>query len=142
MSNAIAASAMENGAHIACNVPVRRFLLSDPPTAGEHGRCEGVELDDGSKIFARAVVSNATPTVTFEDLVGKERLRPNLARHVAAIDTASPVTKINVRCLRGKAWGWWTCAEGRQDSFLVTTSASLPTSAFRYIVMNAAICNL
>ena len=37
-------------------------------------RAEGVVLEDGTEIKAKAVLSNATPRVTFLDLVDKVRV--------------------------------------------------------------------
>jgi phytoene dehydrogenase-like protein len=43
----------------------------------------GIELASGHKIFADHVVSNADPSVTYLDLVGKEHLSKNLVKKLA-----------------------------------------------------------
>ena len=44
--------------------PVSRIVVNG-------GRADGVVLEDGSEIRARAVLSNATPQITFLDLLPK-----------------------------------------------------------------------
>ena len=62
----------------------------------EGGRATGVELEDGSTVAARVVVSNADPRRTFLGLVGREHLSESFARAVEALDFRSPSLKINL----------------------------------------------
>jgi phytoene desaturase len=43
----------------------------------------GVRLDDGKEIFAKTVVSNADPSTTYLQLVGKENISASLARKLS-----------------------------------------------------------
>lgn len=65
VSAAIATAAREAGVAIHTNSPVQRII-----TEGE--RAVGVELKDGTVVRSRAVVSNATPEVTFGKLLPAE----------------------------------------------------------------------
>lgn len=59
------------------------------------GRVTGVLTNDGYEIKARIVLSNATPKVTFLDLLPKGTLEEAFEKAVRQIDYTSPVTKIN-----------------------------------------------
>jgi prolycopene isomerase len=48
----------------------------------EGGRATGITLEDGRHLKAPAVVSNADATLTFEELVGAEHLKPGYLRRV------------------------------------------------------------
>ncbi|XP_067657317.1 pyridine nucleotide-disulfide oxidoreductase domain-containing protein 2-like [Haliotis asinina] len=89
VSQAIANCATDHGASIFCDRPVSNVL-----TSGE--RCHGVVLVDGTEIRSKVVLSNATPSVTFLDLVGSATLPDHLAAQLKHLDVRSPVTKINV----------------------------------------------
>jgi phytoene dehydrogenase-like protein len=60
------------------------------------GRAVGVELDDGSLLSARQVVSNAHPTTTYLDLVGGDHLPSDVIRDVERIRTRSGSVKVNL----------------------------------------------
>ena len=62
MSEAIAKSARSHGVDIRVESPVKRILV-------ENGTAKGVLLEDGSEIHAETVLSNATPHVTFRELL-------------------------------------------------------------------------
>ena len=92
ISFAIADAAVEAGAEIACGVPVARVLPG-----------EGVELEDGTRITARAVLSNADPKVALRLLDGagvpaqfEQRLRDWKVR--------SPVLKLNAALSELPRW--------------------------------------
>ncbi|XP_046333221.2 pyridine nucleotide-disulfide oxidoreductase domain-containing protein 2-like isoform X1 [Haliotis rufescens] len=89
VSQAIANCATDHGASIFCDRSVSHVL-----TRGE--RCEGVVLVDGTEIRSRVVLSNATPSVTFLDLVKSTTLPDHLTAQLKHLDFKSPVTKINV----------------------------------------------
>ncbi|KAJ3193412.1 Pyridine nucleotide-disulfide oxidoreductase domain-containing protein 2 [Irineochytrium annulatum] len=89
VSAAIASSAREAGAEIRTDAGVKRILM-------EGDRAVGVELLDGTVIKARAVISNATPKVTFQDLLPVGVLGADDATAVKGIDYQSATTKINV----------------------------------------------
>lgn len=49
---------------------VKRILIE----VGKKKKAVGVELDSGEQIFAKRVISNADPGITYFDLIGKEHL--------------------------------------------------------------------
>jgi all-trans-retinol 13,14-reductase len=49
----------------------------------ENKQAVGVELIDGEKIYAKHIISNADPSVTYLNLVGKEYLSSSLTRKLA-----------------------------------------------------------
>jgi phytoene dehydrogenase-like protein len=60
------------------------------------GRAAGVELDDGSRIAARRVVSSAHPITTYRDLVGFGHLPDDVVRDVKRLRTRSGSVKVNL----------------------------------------------
>ena len=89
LSDAIASAAREAGAEIRTRTPVAGIRLS-------RGRADGVILEDGSELAARAVLSNADPAHTFTTLVEADALPEEFARALETIDYRSPVAKINL----------------------------------------------
>ncbi|CAJ0590694.1 unnamed protein product [Cylicocyclus nassatus] len=89
VSSAIAKSAQSHGAEIFVEQEVSEILIDD-------GAARGVRLVNGKEIYAKVVLSNATPKVTFEHLVAEKELPVEFRRAVSSIDYTSPVTKINV----------------------------------------------
>ena len=57
---------------------------------------EGVQLEGGQVLKGSAVLSNATPKITFSDLLNSQSLSPDYLNSTQNIDYTSPVTKINV----------------------------------------------
>lgn len=89
VSQAIADCATDYGAEIFTDELVEKILVHD-------GKVMGVKLSDGKEIVAKAVLSNATPKVTYIDLLPKGSLQDDLVNEIKQIDYTSPVTKINV----------------------------------------------
>lgn len=89
LSEALAGAARDAGAEIRVEAPVARVVL-------EGGRAAGVLLEDGGRIDAPLVVSNADPARTLLGLVGRDALPPELARALGALDFRSPSLKINL----------------------------------------------
>jgi len=64
------------------------------------GQSDGVLLEDGRHVKGKVVMSNATPYITFEELIPNSN-RPEsdesaeYFKHVSKFDYTSPVTKIN-----------------------------------------------
>jgi phytoene dehydrogenase-like protein len=83
ISFAIADAALEAGAEIACGVPVGAI------TPGV-----GVELEDGTRIRARSVVSNADPKVALR-LLGGNGMPSEFEARLRAWKVRSPVVKVN-----------------------------------------------
>jgi phytoene dehydrogenase-like protein len=90
VSGAIADAARHAGVEIRTGEPVARVAVND------QGRAVGVELADGSSIPAGRVVSNAHPTTTYLDLIGRERLPADVVRDVERFRTRSGSVKVNV----------------------------------------------
>ncbi|CAE1250300.1 Pyridine nucleotide-disulfide oxidoreductase domain-containing protein 2 [Acanthosepion pharaonis] len=89
VSQAIANCATDRGAEIFTDKPVQKILVQD-------GNAKGVKLSNGVEVMAKAVLSNATPKVTYIDLLPKGSLQDDLVSEIKQIDYTSPVTKINV----------------------------------------------
>lgn len=73
LSNAIASHAKSVGVQIETNAKVKRILVKD-------GKTEGIELLNGTKIESNIVLSNATPHVTFIDLLPDDILPQEFLR--------------------------------------------------------------
>lgn len=78
LAAALAASARASGAAIRTGAAVERILV-------EERRVTGVELASGERVEARAVISTATPAVTFLGLVGPQRLEPRFVRRLLSV---------------------------------------------------------
>ena len=89
VSGALARSAQAAGAEIRTTAQVRRVTVRS-------GRAAGVELDDGSRIAARRVVSSAHPITTYRDLVGFGHLPDDVVRDVKRLRTRSGSVKVNL----------------------------------------------
>ncbi|MER3602278.1 MAG: FAD-dependent oxidoreductase [Nitrososphaerota archaeon] len=85
---ALASALRELGGSIMTGIAVRRILISQ-------GRAMGVELEDGRRLEARLILSNADPKTTLLRLVGEEHLSPELARRLRSIKDEGCVAKLN-----------------------------------------------
>ncbi len=92
ISFAIADAALEAGAEIACGVPVAAIHPG-----------EGVELEDGTRIRARAVVSNADPKVALRLLDGNG-IPSEFEERLRAWKVRSPVLKVNAALSELPRW--------------------------------------
>eukprot|EP00731_Ephydatia_muelleri_P020515 Em0013g242a len=93
VSMAIAKAAQLQGAELHTEKPVQQIIV-------KNNVVEGVLLQDGTVVRAKTVLSNATPKVTFFDLLSDTTLPDDFKKQLANIDYSSPATKINV-ALRG-----------------------------------------
>ncbi len=75
LASALAASAAASGAEIRTGAVVSRILV-------DSGRVVGVRLADGELIEVETVVSTATPSITFLDLIGAPLLGPRFVRRL------------------------------------------------------------
>jgi phytoene dehydrogenase-like protein len=89
VSQALAGAARAAGAEIRTGAAVRRVDVRG-------GRAAGVELDDGSVVLARRVVSAAHPVTTYRDLVGFQHLPEDVVRDVRRFRTRSGSVKVNL----------------------------------------------
>lgn len=62
-----------HGGEVRVKQSVEKILIEDK-------KAIGVQLQDGSKIMAKNVVSNADPSITYLEMVGKEHLSKSLAK--------------------------------------------------------------
>ena len=82
------AKAFENfGGEFRFNTTVKKILL-------ENGRAAGVELDDGTQIRSRIVVSNVNMKVAYLDMIGRENLPGWAARAVDSYQLSIPAPMI------------------------------------------------
>jgi phytoene dehydrogenase-like protein len=79
LSEALARSIEEKGGEVRLKTPVRRVLVED-------GRAIGVELRDGTRVTARAVVSNLDKPATLFGLVGRDLLDETTIGRVEEIE--------------------------------------------------------
>ena len=79
LSSAMAAAAVESGAVIKTESPVKRILVDD------EGLAVGVELQDGSCLDSDIVVSNLSPRATYTRLVDSGALDPQFLKRVNGI---------------------------------------------------------
>src|SRR5881397_2585363 len=93
ISQALAKAAQHHGATIQTSAAVHRILTKD-------GRAIGVELADGKRIMARAILANVDVKTTFERLVAPNALDPEFLAQVRRIKATGVVTKVN--CLLGE----------------------------------------
>lgn len=89
VTQAMARAATGFGVEIRCNAVVAEILT-------EGGRATGVRLADGEVFKARAVASNATAHVTFEQLLKAAPIPAPFREAVQRIDYASASMKINL----------------------------------------------
>jgi phytoene dehydrogenase-like protein len=88
ISDAICASAASHGAEVRTGTSVRRVLI-------DGGRATGVELEDGKRIHARSVLSNADPRRTFLDLVDAEALQADFRADIERYRMESGTFRMN-----------------------------------------------
>lgn len=88
LADALVGAAKAQGVEIRANAEVARITLSN-------GVAGGVELNDGTRLEARAIISNADPKRTYLGLVGAESLAPDFATSIGAINTNGPALKVN-----------------------------------------------
>lgn len=102
LSDAIMKSGLKHGVEYFTNADVARILV-------EGNVARGVLLTDGTEIRSRFVVSNADPSVTFQQLLEKGVLPSDFLTAVQKIDYSSATSKINIildgelkfKCLKG-----------------------------------------
>jgi phytoene dehydrogenase-like protein len=90
VSEAIAGSARAAGATLRTDAAVTRILVSDT------GRATGVVLENGEEHRAKVVLSNADVRVTFERLVGFDRLPQDFADAVRRFRFRGSSAKVNL----------------------------------------------
>ena len=89
ITQAMAAACLEVGVEISTDSPVREIAI-------HAGKANGVVLEDGSDLSARAVVSNLNPKLLFSALVAPEHLDQPFKDRMAAWRCASGTFRMNV----------------------------------------------
>jgi phytoene dehydrogenase-like protein len=89
VADAIAGSAMDYGAEICTDTPVRRVLLNND-------RVIGVALENGDEYYSDVVVSSLHPKITFLDLVGEAHLPSDLVEGLRRYNTRGSSGKVNL----------------------------------------------
>jgi phytoene dehydrogenase-like protein len=89
VSNCLAQAARAAGAAIRTDANVRRITIAG-------GRAIGVELEDGSVVRAKQVVSNAHPITTYLELIGESHLSAQVVQDVKRYKTRSGSVKVNL----------------------------------------------
>ncbi|KAI5069333.1 hypothetical protein GOP47_0015634 [Adiantum capillus-veneris] len=93
VSTALGKAAMELGATLVTNAEVNQILTREDY---HNHLVTGVLLNDGTEVKAKAVLSNATPYVTFQKLISEGALPDEYLQKVKSIDYRSGTTKFNV----------------------------------------------
>ena len=89
VSRCLESAARAAGAEVRTGAAVGRIVVRD-------GRARGVELEDGTALPTRRVVSSAHPITTYLDLVGAEHLPARVVRDVRRYRTRSGSVKVNL----------------------------------------------
>ncbi len=97
VATALKESAEAAGAEVRTRAGVTRVIVRD-------GQAVGVELEDGTEISARVVLSNADPRKTFLKLVGSDNLKPDFARRVRLLHADAGYMKLH--CAAGGLPDW------------------------------------
>jgi phytoene dehydrogenase-like protein len=98
LSEALRRSITDKGGEVRTRTPVTRVLV-------EGGRATGVELRDGQRITARAVVSNLDKAATLFGLVGREHLGDEVIRRVEAVEQRGAYVHLVFKLRRLPSWG-------------------------------------
>ena len=69
----------KNGSKVHTKSRVKRILLD----VDKKNRAIGVELENGEKIYAKNIISNTDPNITYLDLIGKNNLSSKLLKKLA-----------------------------------------------------------
>jgi phytoene dehydrogenase-like protein len=89
LTQALAKAAITAGAQIRTPAEVTSIVV-------KNGKAQGVLLDGGEEIIARAVVSNADPQQTFLKLVNPAELDPGFISKMQSYRTLGTVAKVNL----------------------------------------------
>ena len=88
LADALASAARHHGAVLRVDTEVARIITRD-------GVARGVELANGERLDAPAVISNADPKRTYLGLVGEPALPANFAAAIGTIQTCGQALKVN-----------------------------------------------
>ena len=114
----IAEAAADSGAVLAAGIPVARIRPG-----------EGVELESGDVLRARAVICNADPKRAL-GLLAEAEVDEGFRRKLADWDVRSPVVKVNAALHRLPSWSAAGEVEPERAMITVTRGAEAATTAF------------
>jgi phytoene dehydrogenase-like protein len=89
VAGALASAGRQAGVEIRTDSAVARVLVT------AEGRAAGVELDDGSTLLAKQIVSSVHPKTTYLDLVGRDVLPSEAVHDIERFRTRSGSVKVN-----------------------------------------------
>lgn len=89
ITQAMASACREAGVEIRLSNPVREVIIEDD-------RAEGVVLESGEALYARAVASNIHPQLLYGKLIDESLLPPDFAERMRNWHSASGVFRMNV----------------------------------------------
>jgi phytoene dehydrogenase-like protein len=119
VGTALASSARARGAEIRTGAAVRSVVVRD-------GRARGIELEDGTVLHARRVVSNAHPITTYLDLVGQAQLPDEVVHDVRRYRTRSGSVKVNLALGElPRPAGWDGLIPGNPHTGILAVSPSI-----------------
>ena len=97
ITQAMAAEAVARGVELSTDAAVARVVV-ERVTGRQHGRHRaiGVELEDGTRIAARRVVSNVHPRLLFLSMVDAEALPEDFVKRMSAHRSGSGTFRMNV----------------------------------------------
>lgn len=88
-SNALAAAAAAAGVELRCNKTVNRVICED-------NHAVGVALEDGTRIMAKRVISNADPKTSYLDLLGARHLDVGFTHRINRLRNDGMVARVNL----------------------------------------------
>ncbi len=118
-SEALKVSFEESGGHLLLGTAVERIEVSS-------GRVKGVKLEDGRRVTAKIVLSNADVTQTYETLIGKDnckkvfldkikKLKPSLSMVVVYLGIRKSLSSVVPKCCNLWHFPYCRLADGSMD---------------------------
>ena len=89
ISDAIAAEARARGVEISTDAAVKTLIV-------ENGAAQGVEMADGTKLYAKQVVSNLHPQLLFQTIVSPHDVPTEFTQRINAYQSGSGTFRMNV----------------------------------------------
>ena len=89
ISDAIATEARARGVEISTDAAVKTLIV-------ENGVAQGVEMADGTKIYAKRVVSNLHPQLLFQTIVSPQDVPTEFMQRINAYQSGSGTFRMNV----------------------------------------------
>ncbi len=125
IANALVGQLQRRGGEVRLSTEVQTIVV-------EGGRAVGVVLEDGERIDAETIISNADPEVTFNRLVGEENLSPALRERVrnTTYSLSSVIlfaaTDLDLRAMGLDSGNYWYFARPDLEGILNDCAETLP----------------